>query len=165
MHARLVDHQPQWRTRVDTVTRTLCLIVLLLMHGLASAGELGRLFLSPADRTAIDAARLRLKSAPGTPMSRPDDGARTARPRVLDDPAETVTVNGYVARSAGAPTVWINGRDTAPGKLSAPARDGQRIRVPLAHGAGQVALKPGQSFDSGSRQVSDAYEQRPRTHE
>ncbi len=147
------------------MTRTLCLVVLLLVHGLASAGELGRLFLSPADRTAIDAARLRLKSAPGTQMSGPDEGASTARPPALDDPAETVTVNGYVWRSAGAPTVWINGRDAAPGKLSAPARDGQRVRVALAHGAGQVALKPGQSFDSGSRQVSDAYEQRPQVQQ
>ena len=147
------------------MTRTLCLVVLLLVHGLASAGELGRLFLSPADRTAIDAARLRLKSAPGMQMSGTDEGASTARPPALDVPAETVTVNGYVWRSAGAPTVWINGRDTAPGKLSAPARDGQRVRVPLAHGAGQVALKPGQSFDSGSRQVSDAYEQRPQVQQ
>lgn len=147
------------------MTRTLCLVVLLLMHGVAGAAELGRLFLSPADRAAINAARERMSSAPGMQMSGPDKDARTEPPPALEVPTETVTVNGYVARSAGAPTVWINGRDTAPGKLSAPARDGQRIRVPLAHGAGQVALKPGQSFDSGSRQVSDAYEQRPRTHE
>lgn len=145
--------------------RIWCLIGLLIVHGWAGGAELGRLFLSPAQRAAIDNARHANNREAGQQRSSRHDEARSEPLPAAPAPTETVTVNGYVSRSAGAPTVWVNGRDAAPGQLSAPARDGQRVRVPLANGAGQVALKPGQSFDSGSRQVSDAYEQRLRTQE
>lgn len=132
------------------------------MHGALGATELGRLFLSPAQRAAIDAVRHPANQAAVTAPAA--DHARAAGdPSPASAATETVTVNGYVTRSAGAPTVWINGRDGAPGTLSSPAGDGRRVRVPLANGTGQIALKPGQSFDSGSQQVSDAYEQRPQT--
>ena len=143
--------------------RLSCLLLLLLMQGWACGAELGRLFLTPSQRTAIDDARRNLNREHDTTVVVQREGASADQPPTAVLPAETVTVNGYVSRSAGAPTVWINGRDDAPGKLSPPAHDGQRVRVPLANGAGQVALKPGQSFDPGSHQVSDAYEQRLRT--
>ena len=138
------------------------LLLLILVHGLASGAELGRLFLSAAERAAIDAARQgeeRVRAMPGAITADHDETPASA---LLEAPAEAVTVNGYIARSAGAATVWINGRDGAPGKLSPPARDGQRVNVPLKGSGGQVALKPGQSFDPESRQVSDAYQQPPR---
>jgi hypothetical protein len=142
---------------------SLWVLVLLLVHGTLGASELGRLFLSPAQRAAIDAVRHPSNTALVAAPAPGEAGAPTDASSAVTAVPETVTVNGYVARSAGAPTVWVNGRDGAPGKLSAPARDGQRVRVPLANGAGQIALKPGQSFDSESQQVSDAYEQRPQS--
>ena len=143
--------------------RFCALLLLMLVHGLASGAELGRLFLSPAERAAIDAARHDVERARAMPGAVTADADETAASALREAPAEAVTVNGYIARSAGAATVWINGRDGAPGKLSAPARDGQRVNVPLKGGGDQVALKPGQSFDPVSRQVSDAYQQqRPR---
>ena len=145
--------------------RLMCLIVLLLSQGWACGAELGRLFLSPSQRTAIDDARRSFNREPEQPSTGPREDASAEQPSAVELSSETVTVNGYVSRSAGAPTVWVNGHDGAPGKLSPSARDGQRVDVPLANGAGQVALKPGQSFDSGSRQVSDAYEQRLRTEQ
>ena len=145
--------------------RAWCFIVLLLVQGWACAADLGRLFLSPTQRTAIDDARRSVKLDPDKPLLSPDEGTDSDLNPAAAPATETVTVNGFVSRSAGTPTVWVNGHDGAPGQLSPPARDGQRVRVPLANGAGQVALKPGQSFDSGSRQVSDAYEQRLRTQE
>jgi len=139
-------------------------LLLLMLQGAATAAELGRLFLTPAERATIDAARQHAaEQGRVTPVMDPDLEQATAA-AALEAPAEPVTVNGYIARSAGAATVWVNGRDMAPGKLSAPARDGRRVNVPLG-GGGQVALKPGQSFDPGSRQVSDAYQQRPPAHE
>ncbi len=146
--------------------RMLCAMLLLLAHGLATGSELGRLFLSPAERAAIDTARHGTERALTTPSSITADGEDTPTGAALEAPAEAITVNGYIARSAGASTVWINGRDGTPGKLSAPAHDGRRVKVPLKGSGGQVALKPGQSFDPGSRQVSDAYQQqRPPAHE
>lgn len=135
------------------------LLLLMLVQGMASGAELGRLFLSPAERAAIDAARQGVERARAMPGALTADHDETETSALLEAPAEAVTVNGYIARSAGAATVWINGRDGAPGKLSPPARDGQRVNVPLNGSGGQVALKPGQSFDPESRQVSDAYQQ------
>ena len=145
--------------------RLLCLGVLLLVHSWTSGAELGRLFLSPAQRSIIDDARRGLNRERSQQSSAADDAAAAAQPSAATAATETVTVNGFISRSAGAPTVWVNGHSGAAGQLSPPARDGQRVRVPLANGAGQVALKPGQSFNSQSRQVSDAYEQRLRTAE
>lgn len=145
------------RLRFYTVLPSM--LALALVHGLASGAELGRLFLSPAERAAIDSARQGVVRARAMPAAVTADDNEMATAAVLEAPAAAVTVNGYIARSAGAATVWINGRDGAPGKLSAPARDGQRVNVPLKGNGGQVALKPGQSFDPASRQVSDAYQQ------
>jgi hypothetical protein len=145
------------------MTRLLrCALLMLLSQHTASAAELGRLFLGADERAAIDAARLgsaEMRQA-GAKVQQ-DSSTVAGEPALPPAPATPVTVNGYIARSAGAPTVWVNGSDMAPGTLSAPARDGRRVRVPLGDGAGQVALKPGQSFDPGSREVSDAYQHRP----
>ena len=140
-------------------------LLLTSLPGVALGADLGRLFLSPTERAIIDAARHGAAQA-GDKSSAHSEGAVQARADAPPElPAEAITVDGYIARSAGASTVWINGRAGASGKLVVPAGDGQRVRVPLANGAGQVALKPGQSFDPGSHQVSDAYEQRPPAHE
>ena len=140
--------------------RALIVAVLLLPVSVFSA-ELGRLFLSPTERGAIDAARQGSADVRHAKAALPDDEQQTADIAIPAPPAEPVTVNGYIARSAGAATVWVNGQDAAPGKLSPPGRDGRRVNVPVGHSGAQVALKPGQSFDPGSRQVSDAYQQRP----
>ena len=141
------------------------LLLLTALYTGARGAELGRLFLSPADRVAIDMARHSATVAVAAPdLSSYGAGAPAAT--TADAAASApVTVNGYIARSAGPATVWVNGRDAPSGSLSAAGRDGRRVRVPLGEGAGQVALKPGQSFDPGSRQVSDAYEHRPQPRE
>lgn len=145
------------------MTRLLrCALLMLLSHQVANAAELGRLFLGADERAAIDAARLgSAEMRQAGAKAQAETGAAVSETTLPPAPAMPVTVNGYIARSAGAPTVWVNGSDMAPGTLSPPARDGRRVRVPLSDGAGQVALKPGQSFDPGSREVSDAYQHRP----
>ena len=135
---------------------------LLCAASLGAAGEdLGRLFSAPAERAAIDAAR-EARRAPAAPLDAAEfeavDHASPATAPEVEPTPEAVTVNGYVARSAGPATVWVNGSDAASGRLTPPRDDGRRVQVPL--GGGQVTLKPGQSFDPGTRRVSDAYEQR-----
>ena len=100
------------------------------------AQELGRLFFTPTQREVLDARR---------------------RARVPDKPAATPLVispttrlDGYVRRSDGRSTVWVNG-DTADD--SAPQADG-RVPLPVDSGA-RVRLKPGQVLDRGSGEVSD----------
>lgn len=144
------------------MTRALvCGLLWLAMQGMAQAAELGRLFLTPADRAAIDAARHGSAEVRAAQAEAMQETPVEERAVTLEPPLEPVTVNGYIARSAGAATVWVNGRDAAPARLTPPGRDAQRVKVPLGRDGTQVTLKPGQSFDPGSRRVSDAYQQRP----
>lgn len=140
---------------------TLMVATLLFAQGSAHAAGIGRLFLTQGERDALDAARQGSVAAQQTQAEATPDAPAQTPDAQLEPPPAPVTVNGYVARSAGAATVWINGSDSAPGKLTAPARDGQRVRVPLGRGGSEVSLKPGESFDPDSRQVSDAYQNRP----
>ena len=116
------------------MTRLVFLISILFTQPL-QAQELGRLFFTPEQREALDARR---------------------RARVPDKPAAPVVaspvtrVDGYVRRSGGPPTVWINGEsvtDTVP--------DGGRVPVPVGEGGARTRLKPGESLDRGNGAVSD----------
>lgn len=109
--------------------------LLLLFVQAAEAQELGRLFFTPEQREALDARR---------------------RARVPDKPAAAVVaspvtrVDGYVKRSGGPPTVWINGEsmtDTVP--------DDGRVPVTAGEGGARARLKPGESLDRGNGAVRD----------
>jgi hypothetical protein len=60
-------------------------------------------------------------------------------------------VDGFVRRSEGPSTVWVNGMradEAVPGSDA-------RVSVPLGQGAGRVRLKPGETLDRGSGEVRD----------
>ena len=114
-----------------------CLLFLLLF-GLVSpahaASLSGRLFYTPAQRAQIEAGRNR-----GTPAPAADTPG-----------AQDTTYNGYVLRSDGSATLWINGQPrrlphtpATPGKLKLPATP---------------ALKPGQEFNTRYGRVLEPYE-------
>ena len=62
----------------------------------AGAQQIGRLFHSAAERSALDSLR-RTKPAP-----------KPAAPRASPDPQST-RLDGYVVRSDGKSTLWVNG--------------------------------------------------------
>jgi len=102
------------------------------------AQELGRLFFTADERAALDARR---------------------KARVPDKPAAVVVaspttkLDGYVKRSAGPSTVWVNG-EAVDG-----ARPGDgRASVPLGEGQARVTLKPGEVLDRGTGEVRDVVE-------
>lgn len=127
----------------------LLLIALLLAPLLplraAQAQELGRLFFTPDQRAALDARR---------------------RARVPDKPAAaaaaspTTRLDGYVKRSDGPNTVWVNGEgllETSPEapRIGATRRDDGRVSVPVGDSGARVGLKPGETLDRGSGEVRD----------
>ena len=73
------------------MSRVIVLLVLLAQCALCGAQELGRLFFSPAERDALDARR---------------SGKSGSTPAAAQAP---VRIDGYVLRSGGRPTVWVNG--------------------------------------------------------
>jgi hypothetical protein len=124
--------------------RTVMATVLLAIAFPCSAQELGRLFFTPDQREALDARR---------------------KARVPDKPAAAVVaspttrLDGYVKRSDGRSTVFVNGQPLLEGTPEAPSVDpewrGGRVSVPTSEGGARYVLKPGQSVDTGTGQVRD----------
>jgi hypothetical protein len=127
------------------MTRVLFFLVFAAAAAPAPAQDLGRLFFTEEQRAALDARR---------------------RARTPDKPAAaaaspTTRVDGYVRRSGGPSTVWVNGESLGVEGRDAPRiesgqRDG-RVSVPVGEGQGAVrfSLKPGQVLDRGTGQVRD----------
>lgn len=117
----------------------LVLLALVLAATPAVAQEVGRLFFTPEQRAALDARR---------------------KARVPDKPSATVVaspttrVDGFVQRSGGPSTVWVNGEPLPEGSGDLP-RIGPRVSVPLGEGGRRAALKPGQTLDRGTGEVRD----------
>ncbi len=98
----------------------------------------GRLFMSPEERRALDAGR----STPGDPNN-PD--------AVVHAPNNSrVVLNGVLKRSAGPDVVWINGQRAGSGTTPVQVRrgpDSQNTVTLVDPDAGRsIKLKPGQSW-------------------
>jgi hypothetical protein len=124
----------------------LLLVVLLAAGAAQAADELGRLFFTPAQRFALDARRK---------AHVPDKPAAAAA-------ASPVTrIDGYVQRSQGPSTVWMNGESLGEGspeapRIEAPARGGEpRVSINVGDGGPRVRLKAGEALDRGSGEVKD----------
>ena len=125
------------------------LLVLLVLPALrapqASAQEFGRLFFTPEQRAALDARRkARIPDKPAASM--------VASP--------TTRMDGYVKRSGGPSTVFLNGEaiveTSQPDSPRVPrAKGDDKVSVPVGDAGVRVPLKPGEVLDSGSGEVHD----------
>lgn len=124
------------------------LVLLLLLVSLAPAAqsqELGRLFFTPDQRASLDARR----------KARVPD-----KPAAATVAAPVTRVDGYVKRSAGPATVWINGESVPENAPEAPRIDSARgasgsVSISVGEAGGRVRLKPGESLDRGNGEVRD----------
>ncbi|HUJ29120.1 MAG TPA: hypothetical protein VLW85_24030 [Myxococcales bacterium] len=126
------------------MSRVLVLVALLLAAAQAGAQEFGRLFFTPEQRAALDARR---------------------KARVPDKPAAvtvvspTTRLDGFVKRSGGPSTVFVDGEAQTEGGADSPRlprRPGDsRVSVPVGESGMRVELKPGEVLDRGSGEVRD----------
>lgn len=119
--------------------------LLLLCAGQAAAQELGRLFFTPEQRAALDARRA---------ARLPD----TLAPVVSASP--TTRVDGYVKRSRGKSTVWVDGEAVPEGTQPEGLRlrrgdDPTRVTVIVGENGRRVDLRIGQTLDRASGEVTD----------
>lgn len=131
--------------------RFLLALIFLAPHWTHAEDRLGRLFLTPAERSNLDYVRQTSKPPDRiikAEANEPADGESAPRPL-----ASTVTVQGYVKRSDGKGTVWVNRQplretsslgDINVGRLG--EADG-RVRLKLSGAGKEVALKAGQTYD------------------
>jgi hypothetical protein len=125
-------------------------LVLLLAASMAlapglRAQELGRLFFTPEQRDVLDARR---------------------KARVPDNPTATTAVSpttrldGYVKRSEGPSTVWVNGEsllETSPEapRIGVTRGDDGKVSIGVGESGARVGLRPGEVLDRGSGEVRD----------
>ena len=120
--------------------RALAAALLVLVAQSALAQELGRLFFTPEQRAALDARRkARVPDKPAAPM-------------VV---SPTTRLDGYVKRSDGRSTVWMNGEPQTEGSAETPRIGGdssERLAVPTGEGR-RAGMKPGEVLDRGTGEV------------
>ncbi len=103
------------------------------------AQELGRLFFTPEQRSALDARR----------RARMPD-----RPAAVVKASPTTRLDGYVKRSGGRSTVWVNGEAADDARPPAGGSD-SRVGVTVGESRTRVELKPGETLDRGNGEVRD----------
>jgi len=110
------------------------------------AQEIGRLFFTPDQRAALDARRR--ARVPDRPAAAPVVASPTTR------------LDGFVRRSDGRSTVWVNGESLAESGPEAPRIEpgrssDARVSVPVGDGGVRAQLKPGEVLDRGTGEVRD----------
>lgn len=121
-----------------------------LLCGLLGAGpawaqqELGRLFFTPEQRAALDARRA---------ARLPDKPAAVAE-------SPTTRVDGYVKRSSGKSTVWVDGEAMPDGLQIEGLRvqrgnDPTRVTVTVGEDGRRVVLRIGETLDRATGEVKD----------
>jgi len=138
------------------------LVGYLAFPAFAQDTSLGRLFLTPEQRAALDNARRNKIRAEAIAATEHVE-KKPAPPRI-----RSVTINGIVQRSDGESVIWVNGKAT-DGRTA----DGMRIGVsPGSQGAvvvrepaegRRVELRVGQRANLVTGRVDDAYERKRQT--
>jgi hypothetical protein len=114
--------------------------VLAAAAGAVQAQELGRLFFTPEQRDALDARR---------------------KARVPDKPAAvavqspTMRLDGYVKRSGGKSTVWVDGQPADDGTRVPSGSSDSSLTVSVGDGGARVRMKPGETLNRDSGKVHD----------
>ena len=125
---------------------SLLLLIVVSAAPDASAQSLGRLFLTPTQREALDVRRA--SRVPDKPMA-----------VVVESP--TARIDGQVVRSNGRSTVWVNGLPVREGAQSeglriapAPSAAGS-VTLNVGEGPRRVELRVGESMNRDTGEVRD----------
>jgi hypothetical protein len=138
---------------------------LIVGLGLLSLGiradDFGRLFTTPEERGMLEALRQQPARAEAPPDPLEAEALAPEPP-----PVQSVRVDGFVSRSRGNNTVWINGTNSLTGDLGAQQVDvnvrgirGQTVPVRVQNSPVGIGLKPGQTFDPSDSRVVDLYQE------
>lgn len=127
---------------------SIVVLAMLVASAACAAEELDRLFLTPEQRSALDARR---------------------KARVPDKPAAAAVIapvtriDGYVRRENGASTIWLNGEAVTEGgrNASGPRIETQRsgppeVSLPAGEDPRGARARVGQTIDSSTGEVRDS---------
>jgi len=124
---------------------TLTLAILVSLPGTARTQELGRLFLTPEQRATLDARRkARVPDKPGAAAVSP-----------------VTRIDGFVQRSGGRSTVWVNGEAVTEGAARGTVRINRGrpgevgITTPLGEESRDARARVGQTVDTATGEIRD----------
>lgn len=107
---------------------------------------LGRLFLTPGQRLALEASH--------DPETLAGDGTADRQPPA-PAAAGPLFLNGILRRDDGTSVVWMNGQRTSPRPGQAvQARNGHELLVVHRPDGTALRLKPGQAWDPATRRIA-----------
>ncbi|OGV73904.1 MAG: hypothetical protein A3B82_01070 [Methylophilales bacterium RIFCSPHIGHO2_02_FULL_57_10] len=147
----------------------LSVLLLCFLPALAAANDtrLGRLFLTPAERASLDIVRQNSKPPEKLVAAGEAENDKTdAAPVALEAPP-IITVHGYVRRSDGKGTVWVNGvpvqeKSTEKGfEVGRLQGNANQVQIKVSGTGKTVGIKAGQSFDPASGKVVDSLKDLP----
>ena len=131
--------------------------------GTAAAEDLGRLFLTPDERERLDRAR---QGTAEIVEARPRERRQIVTQQEEEAPqVPLIMVNGFVQRSDGTTTAWVNGMNTIDGDFASeyiavetPAVGSNHVRIRTPAHMPDVDLMPGQAYEPSAQQVLDSYQ-------
>jgi len=140
------------------MNRLLLSFFLLIATAPAFAQEapLGRLFLTPEQRAALDNARrnkIRAEAVAGAVVKKPKPPA-----------ARSVLINGIVKRSDGETIVWVNGKPIegeTPDGMQFQSRSDGAVVVREPDKGRRVEIKVGQQVDMVTGRIKEPFERPP----
>lgn len=122
------------------------LMLVLALPAPLQAQSLGRLFLTPEQRAALDLRR----------ASRVPD-----KPAAVVVESPTARIDGQVVRSSGRSTIWVNGQAVREGgqaeglRVAPGARTADSVTLAIGEGARRVELKVGESMNRDTGEVRE----------
>lgn len=136
-------------------------MVLASASVIAQSQPIGRLFFTPAERADLD--RLRAKYKPGEKVIELTKNEPIEEKEKAEVPVQ-LTLDGFVKRSSGNDTTWVNQEPRWLSKNSQNIIVQQKIaqapQVSVALPTGKrLKLKAGQSVDVGTGKVRDVFEE------
>ncbi len=143
-------------------TRSLLAILLMMISGLATAAEIGRMFFTPAQRAVLDAAR---KQNVRVEIGNEENERPPTAPTAAAPVPQTVRFNGMIQRSDGKNTVWLNNKpitERSSGGLNISTnRNDTRVKLQVPESGRSMDLKVGQTAEIISGTVEENYKIRP----
>ncbi len=142
----------------------LTLATVMTAPAIAQTTSLGRLFFTPEERIKLD--QVRKNGGNGATSKVIFIPAAPIAPGIVEATHEQIILDGFVKRSSGKTTAWINrlpqNENESPQGISITGQNTQSGTISMRLSSGkEINLKAGQTFDVVKGRIREGYEENP----
>ena len=124
------------------------------------AGELGRLFTTPAERKMLDDLRYNKPEPVVETIVIVEEPEEPEEEIIVKPEIGSIQVKGLVYRKDGKSTAWVNDSNTYEGDLSTQyididAIDPDRVKIKIPVSESEITLKVGQGYNPSTEEKTD----------